>query len=198
MFSFSFLSTRPRGVFDPHSFGRRSGYRGRTGCDTLPGWVFVIVQQAPGGRPAQGLHKATSCTIVSFNAHDPPVRESQRTDFRGARGAKTEFSELLGLARARHCSFTRVETVQGFQYGGVVGCRRDGQTWSGLSQKLARWLAGRWALDAGLTPSTSTVPVLYGAYHSTCTLLFAKGQASVHQDLRPIPCWVRVSAEFIW
>lgn len=37
MFSLFSLSTRPRGVFDPHSFGRRSGYRGRTGCDTLLG-----------------------------------------------------------------------------------------------------------------------------------------------------------------
>lgn len=130
--------------------------------------------------PAHGLHKAcTRPPAARLSRSTLTTRrsmESQRADFRGARGAKTEFTERLGLARARHCSFTRVGTVQGFQYGGVVGCRTDGQTWSGL-----RPVAG--SLDAGLYPEyeyrTSTLP----------QLLFAS---------RPIPCWVRVSAEILW
>ena len=105
----------------------------------------MIVQQAAGGRPALGLHKASSCMIVSFNAHDPPVRERQRAVFSEG---KTKFSELLGIWVLREPG---LQPYQDCDRPGVFqwpqsGWSRPQASRTGLRRERACWLAGRWTL----------------------------------------------------
>lgn len=123
----------------------------------------MIVQQSTRRqactRPAQGLHKATSCTIVSFNAHDPPVKEKPKGGFQRGQRCKDRVHWATGSRANQALQFYQGWDRPGFSIWWSSGLQ---SRLTDLVRPEARsWLAGRWTL------LRVRVPYQYSTNHST-------------------------------